>query len=155
MQRIVVYPGTFDPITNGHVDLIERATHLFDQVIVGVARNQNKTPHFSLEERVAMVAAVARKCPSVSVLGFDTLLVDFMRLHQAHFVLRGLRTVSDFDYESQLAGTNQLLAPDIDTVFLMPSREVACVSSQLIREIAALGGDVSPFVPPEVISAWR
>ncbi len=150
-----VYPGTFDPITNGHVDLIQRAVRLFDRVIVAVAANPGKAPAFPLEQRVALARDVVDGLPNVEVLSFDTLLVDFLHQCGASVILRGLRAVSDFEYEFQLASMNRQLAPDIETVFLTPAEQYAFVSSSLVREIAALGGDVSPFVHPKVVAALR
>ena len=150
-----VYPGTFDPVTNGHVDLIQRAARLFGRVIVAVAANPGKAPAFPLEQRVALVHDVVDGLANVEVLSFDTLLVDFLHQCGASVILRGLRAVSDFEYEFQLASMNRQLAPDIETVFLTPAEQYAFVSSSLVREIAALGGDVSPFVHPKVVAALR
>lgn len=155
MSEIAVYPGTFDPITFGHVDLIERAARMFNQVIVAVAANTNKKPMFDLEERVSLAQTVLAKYPNVSVSGFESLLTDFMRKYQAKIILRGLRVVSDFDYEFQLAGMNRHLAPDIDSVFLMPAENYTYISSSFIREIASLGGSVKQFVPEPVVLALR
>jgi len=145
-----IYPGTFDPITNGHGDLVQRATSMFDRVIVAVAANTNKTPTFSLEERVAMAGTALAGVDKVEICGFDTLLVDFCREKRAQVILRGLRAVSDFEFEFQLAGMNRKMAPDIETMFMMPAEQYTYLSSSLAREIAALGGDVSEFVHPEV-----
>jgi pantetheine-phosphate adenylyltransferase len=142
----VIFPGTFDPITNGHQDLIQRASTLFDEVIVGIAENKQKKPCFSLEERVSMARHVLTHLPNVTVLGFSVLLIDFARAHQAKSVIRGLRVVSDFEYEFQLANMNRRLAPEIETLFLTPSEQFSFVSSSLVREIAVLNGDVSSFV---------
>lgn len=150
MQITAIYPGTFDPITNGHLDLIARASRLFDRVIVAVAANRNKTPLFSLEERVDLVAKAAAAFANISVFGFDNLLVDFARLQNASVIVRGLRAVSDFEYEFQMAGMNRKLAPRLETVFLTPSEQYECISSSMIREIAGLKGDVSHFVPDAV-----
>ena len=153
MQLTVVYPGTFDPITNGHTDLVRRAARLFDRVIVAVAANPTKRPQFSVEERVSMAEQALVDLPSVEVVGFDGLLADFVRQRQAQVILRGLRAVSDFEYEFQLAGMNRRLAPELETLFLTPAEEFAFVSSSLVREIAALGGDVSHFVDKVVEQA--
>jgi pantetheine-phosphate adenylyltransferase len=154
-MKIAVYPGTFDPITNGHVDLVQRATRLFDRVVVAVAANADKTPVFPLEERVALAAAVLSDSPTVEVCSFDCLLVDFMRRRSAQVILRGLRAVSDFEYEFQLASMNRQLAPDVETMFLTPAEQFAFVSSSLVREVASLGGDVSAFVPDKVMAVLR
>ncbi len=148
-----LYPGTFDPITNGHSDLVARAELLFDQVVVAVAANPGKQPAFTLDERVAMARQVLAGHERVEVIEFDSLLVNFAGECGASVILRGLRAVSDFEYEFQLAGMNRRLAPDIETVFLTPSEQFAYISSSLVREVAALGGDVSEFVHPEVVSA--
>ncbi len=153
MKNIAVYPGTFDPITYGHVDLVERASHLFDKIIVAVAANENKNPLFSLEERVGLCAHVLKKYQNVEVRGFESLLTDFAQQHQANILLRGLRAVSDFDYEFQLASMNRCLAPKIESLFLMPAENYTYLSSRLVREIASLGGDVKQFVPDVVFEA--
>ena len=147
-----VYPGTFDPITNGHIDLVHRATKIFDQVIVAVADNVGKQPLFTLAERVELARTALSDLDNVSVVGFDTLLVDFAQSHQASVILRGLRAVSDFEFEFQLAGMNRNLAPDIETVFLTTAEHYAYLSSSLVKEVARLGGDVSKFVPVQVIA---
>ena len=152
-QPIAVYPGTFDPITNGHIDLVERAARLFDRIIVAVAENPSKTTVFTADERVSMAAEVLSGIDNVEVLGFDTLLVDFVQKHQASVILRGLRAVSDFEYEFQLAGMNRRLAPDIETLFLTPAEQYSYISSSLVREIASLGGDISDFVHEKVRAA--
>lgn len=150
----LVYPGTFDPITNGHKDLVERASRMFDQVLVAVASSQKKTPMFPIEERVSLAQSVLGHLPNVEVCGFDKLLAFFLKEQGAHVVLRGLRAVSDFEYEFQLANMNRQLAPEIETVFLTPSEHLSYISSSLVREIAVLGGDVSQFVAPEVVKAF-
>lgn len=147
-----VYPGTFDPITNGHTDLIERASRLFDKVIVAIAANPSKKPAFTLDERVKMAKTVTAHLSNVSIVGFDSLLVHFVRDNDAQVILRGLRAVSDFDYEFQLAGMNRRLDRDIETIFLTPAEKYAYISSSLVREIAALGGDVSEFVHRQVMT---
>jgi pantetheine-phosphate adenylyltransferase len=151
----VVYPGTFDPITNGHSDLISRAAKLFGKVIVAIAANPGKSPLFSLEERIELTQKVLEDIQNVEVCAFDNLLVEFAQQQQAGVILRGLRAVSDFEYEFQLAGMNRRLAPDLETLFLTPAEKFAFISSGLVREIAALGGDVSEFVHPEVQAAFR
>ncbi|MDH5378015.1 MAG: pantetheine-phosphate adenylyltransferase [Gammaproteobacteria bacterium] len=148
----VVYPGTFDPITNGHTDLVQRGAKLFDRVIVAVAASPSKTPRFDLETRVSLVTEVLKDLKNVTVMGFDGLLMDFVQSHQAQVVLRGLRAMSDFEFEFQLAGMNRHLAPDIETIFMTPSEKYAFISSSLVREVAALGGDVSRFVHPKVMA---
>jgi pantetheine-phosphate adenylyltransferase len=147
MQISAIYPGTFDPITNGHLDLISRASRLYHKVIVGVAVNRNKEPLFSLDERVELAKAVTLEFPNVVVIGFDTLLVECAKQQGVHVILRGLRAVSDFEYEFQLAGMNRRLAPELETVFLTPAEQYEFISSSMIREIAQLNGDVSCFVP--------
>ena len=150
MTITAIYPGTFDPITKGHVDLVERAARMFDRVVVEVAENRNKAPMFSLDERVAMARESLGDQPRIEVLGFDILLVEFARATGSQVILRGLRAVSDFEFEFQLAGMNRHLGPELETVFLTPSERYAFISSSLIREIAKLGGDVSAFVPETV-----
>lgn len=147
MPITAIYPGTFDPITNGHLDLIARATKLYRKVVVAVAVNRGKTPLFSLDERVDLVKAVTSEFPNVLVIGFDNLLVECAKQQGAHVILRGLRAVSDFEYEFQLAGMNRRLAPELETVFLTPAEQYEFISSSMIREIAQLNGDVSCFVP--------
>ena len=146
-----VYPGTFDPITNGHADLINRASIIFDEVIVAVAANPSKKTAFTLEERVEMAKTVTSRLNNVTIIGFDNLLVHFVRDHNAQVILRGLRAVSDFDYEFQLAGMNRRLDSDIETIFLTPAEQYAYISSSLVREISSLGGDVSEFVHEKVM----
>ncbi len=153
MNTIAIYPGTFDPVTNGHTDLVQRATRLFDQVIVAVAKGGSKQPVFPLQQRVALVQEVLADIPEVKVCSFDSLLVEFMKQQGAGVILRGLRAVSDFEYEFQLAGMNRQLSPEVETVFLTPAEHYAYISSSLVREIASLGGDVSRFVHPKVVTA--
>ncbi len=153
MTTSVIYPGTFDPITNGHEDLVHRATKIFDHVIVAVAANVPKTPCFSPQERISMAKTVLGSFPNVSVLGFDDLLVNFAKRQGAGLLLRGLRAVSDFEHEFQLASMNRKLAPEVETVFLTPEEGYSYISSSLVREIASLGGNVSPFVHPTVRAA--
>ena len=150
MQINAIYPGTFDPITNGHLDIISRASKLYDKVIVAVAVNRGKTPLFTLDERVALIKEVTPEFSNVQVIGFDNLLVDCARQQGANVILRGLRAVSDFEYEFQLAGMNRRLAPQLETVFLTPAEQYEFISSTMIREIAQLKGDVFCFVPDAV-----
>ena len=150
MQITAIYPGTFDPITNGHIDIIARAAKLYHHVIVAVAVNHNKAPLFSLDERVALVQSVTTEFANVNVIGFSTLLVEFAKQQGANVILRGLRAVSDFEYEFQLAGMNRRLSPNLETLFLTPAEQYEFISSTMIREIARLKGDVSSFVPPVV-----
>ncbi|MXS85680.1 pantetheine-phosphate adenylyltransferase [Nitrosomonas sp. HPC101] len=147
----VIYPGTFDPITHGHEDLVHRASRLFDQVVVAVAANSGKAPFFSLEERVEMARDVLAGYVNVEVTGFSDLLMEFARQQDARIIVRGLRAVSDFEYEFQLAGMNRGLYPDVETIFLTPSEQYMFISATIVREIARLGGDVSKFVHPFVI----
>jgi pantetheine-phosphate adenylyltransferase len=151
----VVYPGSFDPITNGHADLIERAARLFGQVIVGIARNISKQPLFSLDERIELVGAVVGHLPNVRVMPIDGLLVDFVASQKAQVILRGLRAVSDFEYEFQLATMNRHLRPQIETIFLTPAEQHAFISSSLVKEVARFGGDVSVFLHAAVATALR
>jgi pantetheine-phosphate adenylyltransferase len=150
MYDSVIFPGTFDPITDGHRDLIERASKMFNHVIVGVAENKRKSPFFSLEERVSMAKLILTPLKNVQVEGFNSLLVDFARQKKAHAVVRGLRVVSDFEYEFQLANMNRRLDPTIETVFLTPSEKYSFISSTLVREIASMGGDVRSFVHEKI-----
>ena len=154
MQRTTaIYPGTFDPVTKGHIDLIERASTLFKRVIVAVAVNPSKAPLFDIEERVALVRQVTGKLTNIEVCGFDSLLVHFAREQDAGVLLRGLRAVSDFEYEFQLAGMNRKLSPDLETIFLMPAEKYTYISSSLVKEVAKLNGDVTDFVPDIVKQA--
>ena len=145
-----VYPGTFDPLTRGHEDLVRRASTLFDAVILAVADSRSKKPFFTLEERLDMARQVLADLRNVEVMGFNGLLIDFARQHNARVVVRGLRAVSDFEYEFQLAGMNRNLSPDMETVFLTPSEQHMFISATLVREIAMFGGDISKFVHPIV-----
>ncbi len=148
-----VYPGTFDPITNGHSDLITRASRLFDRVVVAVASNPGKRPAFTPEHRVALATEVLSALPNVEICAFDSLLADFVVQCGGDVILRGLRAVSDFEYEFQLAWMNRRLVPKVETMFLTPAAEYAYISSSLVREIAALGGDIEAFVHPKVAAA--
>ncbi|MCX8018218.1 MAG: pantetheine-phosphate adenylyltransferase [Rhodocyclaceae bacterium] len=147
---IAVYPGTFDPFTRGHEDLVRRAARLFAHVVIGIATSRNKRPIFTLEERVEMARALTADLPNVKVYGFTGLLRDFLRERNANVILRGLRAVSDFEYEFQMAGMNRSLHPDIETLFLTPGEQYMFISATMVREIAFLGGDVSKFVHPLV-----
>lgn len=151
--RIAVYSGTFDPITAGHEDVIQRAAGLFDQLIVAVAVAHHKKTLFSLEQRIAQVADSMRHLPQVRVLPFEGLIMDFCREHSACAVVRGIRNVADFDYEAQMAAMNRKLLPSVETVFLLPQAQLQCISSTLVREISKLGGDVSEMVSPGVAAA--
>ncbi len=150
-----VYPGTFDPVTNGHEDLIQRASRLFSEVVVGVAHSQAKRPFFSLEERVGLARDVLAPYANVTVLGFTGLLSEFVLEQQATVIMRGLRAVSDFEYEFQLAGMNRRLAPGVETLFLTPSDKYLFLSATIVREIAVLGGDISAFVHPLTAERMR
>lgn len=149
-MKTIVYPGTFDPITNGHVDLVERASNLFGKVVIGIAYSERKQPMFTLEERVLLCEQSLAHLDNVEVVGFNNLLVDFVAEQGSNTVLRGLRAVSDFEYEFQLANMNRAMKPDFETVFLTPAEQHAFISSTLVREIAGLNGDVSQFVPAPV-----
>lgn len=155
MTVAALYPGTFDPITNGHADLIARAVLLFDKVVVAIAAHPEKQPLFTLEQRVDLAKQVLADTDKVEVIGFDNLLVDCVRQHQARVILRGLRAVSDFEYEFQMAGMNQRLAPEIETVFMVPSSEDMFISATLVKEINRYRGDVSEFVHPLVQAALK
>lgn len=150
-MAIIVYPGTFDPLTNGHVDLIKRAAGLFDQVIVAVAVGHHKKTHFTIEQRLDFVHSVFQSQPKIRAYPLKGLLVDFVKTHRAQAVLRGLRTAADFEYEFQLAGMNRSLSPDCETIFMTPSQETLFISSTLIRELISLKGNVSRFVPGSVL----
>ena len=151
-MRRAVYPGSFDPVTLGHLDIIERSASLVDELIVGVLVNHSKTPLFSLQERVNMLMSLTRNIPNVRVESFSGLSVDFVKECGARFIVRGLRAVTDFEYELQMAQTNRIMAPGIDTIFLTTSLEYAYLSSTIVKEVAAYNGDISRFVPPELIS---
>ena len=150
---IAIYPGTFDPLTLGHLDLIQRAAGIFERLIVAVGVNASKTPLFSLEERLDMVREVVRDLPNVDVDSFDGLLVDYCHKNHLRVLIRGLRAFSDFEYEFQMALTNRKLAPDVETLFLMPKETHSYVSSGMVRKIASMGGPIQDFVPPSVQKA--
>ncbi|WP_317932148.1 pantetheine-phosphate adenylyltransferase [Halioxenophilus sp. WMMB6] len=154
-MKKVVYPGTFDPITNGHVDLVERACRLFDNVVVAVAASTKKNPLFDLDERVNQVQQVLAHLDNVTVIGFDILFANLVEQLNAQAVMRGLRAVSDFEYEFQLANMNRALSDKMETLFLTPAEHLSYISSSLVREIASLGGDVSNFVPPIVVNSLK
>jgi pantetheine-phosphate adenylyltransferase len=151
----VVYPGTFDPFTRGHEDLVRRAARLFDRVVVGVAASASKQPYFTTEERVAMVREVLAPYANVEVEAFSSLLMDFVHAKGARVILRGLRAVSDFEYEFQMAGMNRNLYPEVETLFLTPSEQYTFISATIVREIARFGGDVSAFVHPAVLARLK
>ncbi|OFE13193.1 pantetheine-phosphate adenylyltransferase [Pseudohongiella acticola] len=154
-MKTAVYPGTFNPITNGHIDLVERASRLFDKVIVAIGVNKQKTTSLSTEKRVALARKVLAHVDNVEVVAFETLLIEFVRERGASVILRGLRTVADFEYEFQLVGMNRALDPGIETIFMAPDEHLSYISSTLVREIASYGGDISRFVHPLVADAMR
>lgn len=154
MEQVAIYPGTFDPIHNGHTDLIARASRMFDRVIVAVAISTGKRPRFSVDERMGLVERIAKPFPNVEVDRFDGLLIHFAAKRSANVVVRGLRAVSDFEFELQLASMNRKMAPELETVFLTPDEGFSYVSSTLVREISMLGGDIRPFVDPVVVEAF-
>ncbi|MCP4791546.1 MAG: pantetheine-phosphate adenylyltransferase [Gammaproteobacteria bacterium] len=151
----VIYPGTFDPITNGHMDLIERASRFFDEVVVAVAASPKKKPLLELETRVELTRVITNSLGNVKVIGFNGLLTDFLKKQNANIILRGLRAVSDFEYEFQMANMNRVLAPDVESMFLTPAEKHSFISSTLVREVAILNGDISKFVHPVVAEAMR
>jgi pantetheine-phosphate adenylyltransferase len=155
MKRTAVYPGTFDPVTNGHVDLTERSLRMFDKVIVAIAANPKKQPLFDLEERIAMFKKATVGFRNLVIQGFDGLLVDYVREHKAVAIIRGLRAVSDFEYEMQMALMNRRLDSDIETVFMMPNEEYSFITSTIVKEAASYGGDVSSLVPNGVVGKLR
>ncbi len=150
MKKRAVYPGTFDPVTYGHLDIIHRSAELVDELIVGVLTNKAKTPLFTPQERVKMIQEAVKDIPNVKVLAFDGLLIDFAKQQKAHFIIRGLRAVTDFEYELQMSQTNRVLNPEIDTLFLSTSLKFAYLSSSTVKEVAAFGGDITKFVPRKV-----
>ncbi len=149
-MRKAVYPGSFDPVTFGHLDIIERSARMSDHLIIGVLNNNSKSPLFSVEERVNMLKSLTRDLKNVEVTAFGGLLVDFVRANQADAVIRGLRAVTDFEYELQIAQTNRVIAPEVDTVFLTTNLKYSYLSSSIVKEIAAFGGEINAFVPDEV-----
>lgn len=149
-MRIAVYPGSFDPLTNGHVDIIRRGARMFDRIIVAILLNAEKAPVFTADERARLIREVFRDTPSVEADTFEGLLVDYMRHKQANVIVRGLRAVSDFEYEMQMALMNRHLSPDVETVFMMPAEQYTYVSSRLVKEVASLGGSVTGLVPQQV-----
>lgn len=151
MKQKAIYPGTFDPVTNGHIDIIVRAARIFPELIIAVASNENKRPFFSLETRIRLLKEAIGDTPGVEVIGFNNLLIDFVLEQKANIILRGLRAVSDFEYEFQLAGMNRKLSTEVETLFLTPSENLMFLSSTLVREIAQFNGDVSQFVPACVV----
>lgn len=155
MKTKAVYAGTFDPLTLGHEDLVRRSARLFNEVVVAVADSRNKRPLFTMQERVAMAQESFKGYENVKVAGFSGLLADFLKDNEANVILRGLRAVSDFDFEFQMAGMNRKLHPDVETLFLTPSDQYMFISSTIVREIATLGGDVAQFVSPHVLSALQ
>ena len=155
MVRRAVYPGTFDPVTNGHLDIIQRAARQFDEVVVGVLINSAKSPLFSADERVKILSEVVRSTPNVKVVSFDGLSVDFVKQCEAQAIIRGLRATTDFEYELQLAQMNHELCEEIDTMFFITNLKYAYLSSSVVKEVARFGGDVTSFVPPEVEKALR
>ena len=154
-MKKVVYPGTFDPVTNGHIDLIERACRLFDHVVIAVANSKPKGPLFTLEERVSLIQASVSHLDNIEVFGFNSLLTEFVREKGASGIVRGLRAVSDFEYEFQLANMNRAMDPEMESLFLTPAEHVSYVSSSLVREIASLNGDIRQFVPAAVAKALK
>src|SRR5690554_2609967 len=152
-MKTAIYPGTFDPITLGHLNLVERASALFDRVLIAVAHSEKKRPMFALDERIDLCQRALAHLPNVSVLGYNNLLVHFARDHDARYVLRGVRAIADFEYELQLANMNRAMYPEMETVFLTPTERYAYISSTLVREIATMGGDYAQFVPTVVEQA--
>jgi pantetheine-phosphate adenylyltransferase len=155
MKTRAVYPGTFDPVTRGHEDIVRRAASIFEHVVVAIAANPNKTPTFTVEQRVELARGVLADIPNVEVIGYTGLTVQFARAHDISVIVRGLRAVSDFEFEFQLANMGRHLQPDIETVFMVPKEKFTFISSTLVREIATLGGDISSFVHPLVEQAFR
>lgn len=155
MEVTAIYPGTFDPMTLGHIDVALRAGKMFDRLIIAIAESPNKKPHFDLDERAAMANEIMQEHASIEIQSFDGLLVDLAQRINARVIVRGLRAISDFDYEVQIAGVNRHLAPDVETVFIAASHDYTFLSSSIVREIASFGGDYSEFVHPVVVSAFN
>ncbi len=155
MKKIAIYPGSFDPITNGHIDLIKRASKLFDEIIIGITQNSKKKAFLSIDDRINTTNTALKDISNIKVLSFNTLLVDFADKQNAQVILRGLRAVSDFEYEFQLSGMNKHLNPNIETLFMTPAEQYANISSSLVREILVLGGDISIFVPASVDALFK
>jgi len=154
-MKTVIYPGTFDPITNGHVDLVERASVLFDKLILAIAYSEKKQPMFNLEERIALCEKALEHLPNIEVCGFNNLITDFAKSKQSHVVLRGLRAVADFEYELQMANMNRAMYAEFETVYLTTADNLSYISSSLVREIALMGGDIEKFVPANVATALQ
>ena len=154
-MKTAVYPGSFDPVTMGHLDIVERTSQIFDKVIIGVLNNRAKSPLFSVEERVNMLKSVTADLPNVEVQSFAGLLIDFVRKNEAQIIVRGLRAITDFEYELQMAQTNRVMAPEVDTLFLTTNLRYSYLSSSIVKEIAAGGGDISAFVHPYVAERMR
>jgi pantetheine-phosphate adenylyltransferase len=154
-SRIAIYPGSFDPITNGHLDLIQRGSRLFDRLIVSILRNENKEPLFSVEERIEMLREVTEAYPNVEVDSFDGLLVDYAANHAATAILRGIRAISDYEFELQMALMNRRLRPEIETLFMMSNEAYSFISSRMVKEVFSLGGNISGLVPPPVEARMR
>ena len=152
-MKTIVYPGTFDPITNGHVDLVERASRLFDKIIIGIASSESKNPLFSIDERIQLAKDCLQHVPNVEIKGFNYLLVNFVKDCKGDGIMRGLRAISDFEYEFQLANMNRALSPEVESIFLTPAEQFSYISSSLVREISSLNGDVTQFVPKNVAEA--
>ena len=154
-MKTAVYPGSFDPVTMGHLDIVERTSQIFDKVIIGVLNNRAKSPLFSVEERVNMLKEVTADLPNMEVQSFAGLLIDFVRKNEAQIIVRGLRAITDFEYELQMAQTNRVMAPEVDTLFLTTNLRYSYLSSSIVKEIAAGGGDISAFVHPYVAERMR
>lgn len=155
MRSTAVYPGTFDPLTRGHEDIVRRAASIFGRVVIAVAANPNKEPMFNVDERVELARGVLAELPNVEITGYSGLTVEFARKHDPAVIVRGLRAVSDFEFEFQLASMGRHLQPDVETVFMVPKEKFTFISSTLVREIATLGGDISAFVHPLVVAAFK
>lgn len=150
-MKSAIYPGSFDPVTLGHLDVITRSAKFVDQLIVGVLNNNTKSPLFSVEERVNMLKEVTKDLPNVKIVSFSGLLVDFAKAHDVHFIIRGLRAITDFEYELQMSQTNRIIDPDVDTIFLTTNLKYAYLSSSMVKEVAMYGGDITKFVPGVVV----